>query len=287
MGLEDREYMRDEDDLPVSAGAPMSTTTKLFMANLAVFVVHALSSTGGSSPVDKALRLDPSAMFEVWRFVSYAFCHATVPHFAISMLGLYMFGSLVEQAHGRGGLLKLYALAAIGGGAVWVLAGRGGGAVYLVGSSAVVMALMINGFLRFPRHHFAFMPYSTLVMLVLFADVCMVMFSRSHPAIVAHAGGLLVGIGHAIATGACRWPGWLAQLSMGRQAEGARPHAPPPRPPADEAGDDEEPAYASEDEMFTAEIDPILDKIGKHGMKSLSRRERRILERAREQMKSR
>ena len=42
-----------------------------------------------------------------------------------------------------------------------------------------------------------------------------------------------------------------------------------------------------DEDSINAKIDPILDKIGKDGMKSLTMQERRILERAREKLKNR
>jgi hypothetical protein len=38
------------------------------------------------------------------------------------------------------------------------------------------------------------------------------------------------------------------------------------------------------DDFLTKEVDPILDKISAHGIQSLTERERRILEAARERM---
>ncbi len=38
------------------------------------------------------------------------------------------------------------------------------------------------------------------------------------------------------------------------------------------------------DEFFSKTVDPILDKISAHGIQSLTERERRILEAARERM---
>ncbi len=43
----------------------------------------------------------------------------------------------------------------------------------------------------------------------------------------------------------------------------------------------------SSEEFIRREVDPILDKISAHGMQSLTEKERRVLERARERMKGR
>ena len=47
------------------------------------------------------------------------------------------------------------------------------------------------------------------------------------------------------------------------------------------------PRNMSSEEFVRAEIDPILDKIAREGMQSLTRRERKILESARELMQKR
>ena len=59
----------------------------------------------------------------------------------------------------------------------------------------------------------------------------------------------------------------------GKDASGktVRP-VPPPAEPEDS------------DEFIRREVDPILDKISAHGIQSLTERERRILERARQRM---
>lgn len=60
-------------------------------------------------------------MLEVWRLVSFQFLHANIWHVGFNMLGLYFFGSMVEQYLGR----KRYA-------AYYLMCGLSGGVLYLI-----------------------------------------------------------------------------------------------------------------------------------------------------------
>ncbi|MFN0069061.1 MAG: DUF6576 domain-containing protein, partial [Limisphaerales bacterium] len=63
-----------------------------------------------------------------------------------------------------------------------------------------------------------------------------------------------------------------------------RPLVPARRGPAKAAA---APEPASDADFMQREVDPILDKISAHGLHSLTERERRILEKARERMNRR
>jgi len=52
-------------------------------------------------------------------------------------------------------------------------------------------------------------------------------------------------------------------------------------------GPAESPGDVSQEEFISREVDPILDKISQHGIQSLTERERKILEAARNKMAKR
>jgi hypothetical protein len=62
------------------------------------------------------------------------------------------------------------------------------------------------------------------------------------------------------------------------EASRVRPSPPPPEPKVDDL---------TPDEFIAREVDPILDKIAAHGMASLTERERRILNAARDKVAKR
>ncbi|MDX9912454.1 MAG: rhomboid family intramembrane serine protease [Phycisphaerales bacterium] len=57
---------------------------------------------------------------EVWRFITFQFLHANLIHIAFNMLGLYMFGSMVEQQLGRKKYVAFYLLCGICGGLMYL-----------------------------------------------------------------------------------------------------------------------------------------------------------------------
>ena len=59
--------------------------------------------------------------FEVWRFISFQFLHANFTHLLFNMIGLYFFGSLVEQYLGGKRYLAFYLLCGMAGAASYLL----------------------------------------------------------------------------------------------------------------------------------------------------------------------
>ncbi len=58
---------------------------------------------------------------QVWRLVTFQFLHANAMHIAFNMLGLYMFGTIVEEALGRKKYLAFYLVCGIFGGLSYLL----------------------------------------------------------------------------------------------------------------------------------------------------------------------
>jgi hypothetical protein len=122
--------------------------------------------------------------------------------------------------------------------------------------------------------------------LLLFSGVVAVfgvLFPGGNVAHAAHLGGMIAGVAFIRFAPYWRWP----QLPR-RQPRLARKLARVPTPGSfwgrtKEATREELPA----EEFLSKEVDPILDKISAHGIQSLTERERRILEAARERMAKR
>ncbi len=58
---------------------------------------------------------------EVWRVVTFQFLHADITHLFFNMLGLFIFGGMVEQYLGRTKYLSYYLICGIGGGLLYLL----------------------------------------------------------------------------------------------------------------------------------------------------------------------
>lgn len=61
-----------------------------------------------------SLWLPNNPNFKVWQLVTYMFMHGGIDHIFFNMFGLYMFGSLLEQALGTKRFLVLYFAAGLG-----------------------------------------------------------------------------------------------------------------------------------------------------------------------------
>jgi hypothetical protein len=113
-----------------------------------------------------------------------------------------------------------------------------------------------------------------------------VIFPVSNVADAAHLGGIIVGVLYIryavhwewhwprLRRGGNQPPRRLVRVSSGSSAAWGRNRG---------YSDDEIPA----DEFLSKEVDPILDKISAHGIQSLTERERRILQSARDRIKRR
>jgi hypothetical protein len=194
------------------------------------------------------------------------------------MYGLWLFGRDVEQRYGRREFLSFYLSAIVVAGLVWnistLLSGETGRA--LIGASGGTVAVTILFALNFPHRKlllfFLFpIPMWVLGCIIVFTDVFGAMNNADigNVAFMAHLGGATF----ALAYYRFRWnPGrWLldtyANLAsrQSRSRAKLRIHAP---------DDDEDVSPADQ------QVDEILQKIQAHGQDSLTRRERRILEKA-------
>jgi len=134
MGIYDREYVRKgrggggggiTGGPPGRSGGPggWSYNTWLIVINAAVFVVGALAPNIGNwmfawghfSTARGFLSL------EVWRLVTFQFLHAGIWHVGFNMLGMYFFGSLVEQYLGSKRYLAYYLMCGLSGGLLYLI----------------------------------------------------------------------------------------------------------------------------------------------------------------------
>ena len=83
-------------------------TQALLLGNVAVFFLARLLGGGGELISSLALWPLGSGNFWPWQVVTYAFLHGSFEHLFFNMLGLWMFGSALEQVWGRNRYLQFY-----------------------------------------------------------------------------------------------------------------------------------------------------------------------------------
>jgi membrane associated rhomboid family serine protease len=242
----------------------------------------------------------------VWQLFTFQFMHAGFLHLFFNCFVIYMFGRELEQVLGTKKFLTLYLASGAIGGLVQALAGglaahfpESAWAAHFtgpaVGASAGALGLVAAYATLYPERPlmlllFFIIPVSMRAKFLLLFSALLalfgVIFPVSNVADAAHLGGIIVGVLYIryavhwewhwprLRRGGNQPPRRLVRVSSGSSAAWGRNRG---------YSDDEIPA----DEFLSKEVDPILDKISAHGIQSLTERERRILQSARDRIKRR
>jgi len=243
--------------------------------NLAVFVAQLFLNAYQPGFVREYLALSDRGLRSAygWQFISAAFLHDGPWHLLGNMFLLYLLGRDVESIIGQRHFFFLYLTGTLAGelGHLFLmpessalLAASGGPAAVVVAYAAILPELeltSLNLFLLPIRLKAKHLAYGAFVLATL-----AVIFDRT--ATVAHSsflGGCIGGWFYAHLLGFGR-PSILQRALSQRRAEAERYRAMTP------------------EEFIAQEIDPLLEKISREGMGSLTRAERRLLAKAREKM---
>jgi membrane associated rhomboid family serine protease len=121
---------------------PRSATTALLVIIVGVFGLDVvLRLVGGISLIELGAMIPGRvADGEWWRLITATFLHVGVLHLALNAFGLYVFGSLVEDALGTVRFLAIYLVAGFAASAVSFAFGSPG--VAAVGASGAVFGLL-------------------------------------------------------------------------------------------------------------------------------------------------
>lgn len=240
---------------------------RLLIINIGVYILALITGLYGSSII--WFGLIPQAVlhqFQIWRLFTYLFLHAGPWHLILNMFALWMFGPEIERRMGSGQFLFYYFFTGIGGGLFPLLFGHP-----TIGASTSIFGLLVAFGIMFPNAIISliFPPIAMKAkhFVVAFGvfQFIMLLGGASGVAWEAHLGGMLCGylyfryiIKRGIGYG--RW-------SIGAKLRNLRDkwhHL----------------QQLHRRQFMEEEINPILDKMSKVGMKGLTRKERQILKRA-------
>jgi membrane associated rhomboid family serine protease len=284
--LEDRYYMRGSQ-----FDSRFTATVTLLLVNIAVFLVQLalLQFTHFDAARYFALSVEGLKHGYIWQLLTYGFMHAGLLHLIFNCWGIYVFGQDVEEALGRKPFLALYFAGVLIGGLIQALFGVLFAAFFggtVVGASAGAFALAAAFAMLFPERVlllFFVIPMRAKYLLLLCGGLTLYgLLSRGDGiAHAAHLGGMLTGV--VFVRYAMHWDWHWPNL---RRTRGE-----PPRrlvkvgsPSSARWGRTKPEEDLPADEFLSKEVDPILDKISAHGIQSLTERERRILEAARQKI---
>lgn len=247
----------------------------LIGANLVAFVAQLIIDACQPGFVRDYLGISDAGVRNAyaWQFVTAMFLHDGVWHFAATTLVLYLVGRDVESIVGQRHFLLLFIFGAIAGelGHLFlmpeqtVLFGASGGVVAVLFAYATILpelAITPSSRLIFPAavkaKHIAYAAIAVAILLLVIDREGTVTHS-------AYLGGCAAGWLYAHLLGFGR-PSIVQRLLHQRRAMRERYHQMTP------------------EQFIAEEIDPLLEKISREGMQSLTRAERRTLARAREKM---
>lgn len=245
-----------------------SVTQLLIWINVIVFLVQLACTTFRFSLFESlfALHTDGVQRGWLWQPVTYMFLHGGIWHLLINLFVLWFFGREVELFLGARQFTRLYLFGGIAGAGLW-LAFNWHSSVPVVGASAAVLACVIAFATMFPEREVTLLVFFIIpltlkakylaLIAIAFDAVPLLEGASTNVAHLAHLGGAALG-----------WI-FVRTLGYGRPLQLHWPQRWKPR-------------VRTSEEFMREEIDPILDKISREGMQSLTARERKILESARD-----
>lgn len=257
-------------------GTPSTTNVirNLIIACLVVFVLQTFSGMGSlAGTLERWGSLVPGMVWakgQAWRLVTYMFLHGDVWHVLFNMLGIWMFGTPVANQLGDRKFLGLFFVSGI-------VAGLFSGFFYLAGGSGMVPVIGASGALFGVMLAFArFFPNAPVILLIFPVPARIAVWIFGAIALFSSMGGGGGGVAHlthlfGLLGG---WlflryeepvEMWIAGLAKRQENQRVQKAAE---------------VLVDREEYFDTRVDPILKKISKYGIESLTRQEKTILERA-------
>jgi len=301
--LEDRTYMRRRSFTP-----RWSMTLLLVIANVAAFILQRLVENAWPQIIrNSGLSVTGLSHGYAWQLLTFQFMHAGWLHLLFNCLAIYMFGREVEEALGRKGFLMLYFSSGILGGLLqlgysrllaWLMSQPQFLTTPVVGASAGAFGLIAAFAMLYPERPLMLLLFFIIPVnmrakfLLLFEGIVALVGLASvgsnlvggNVAHAAHLGGMLTGIIFIRYAIHWQWPQFQRAKRRPLQRLVKVPFEKPARWARSRSAEVED---LPPDEFLAREVDPILDKISAQGIQSLTERERRILEAAREKMAKR
>ena len=175
-------------------GTGAKVTKALVAINVAVYVAELVTGGGvngtGSTIYLHGVLFGPLVeQGDWWRLVTAAFLHYGPVHLILNMVGLYWFGSLLEERIGSGRYLMLYLVSGLAGSA-GALLWSNGFLTPTVGASGAIFGILGAGFVLERQRDYVFGGSALGVILINFV----LTFSISSISKGGHIGGLVGGI---------------------------------------------------------------------------------------------
>jgi membrane associated rhomboid family serine protease len=247
---------------------PTSIVMRLLIINIAVFLICILFKPIGTF-VYQWLQLDASSLtrvLQLWRLISYQFLHSPnhIFHILFNMYVLFFFGRILEPHLGPHRFLVFYLCCGVSGGLFYLLLTAIGflPALPMVGASGAILGVIGACAVLFPQIKMIifpiFIPISIRAAAIggaVFYTLMILMRAQNAGGEAAHLAGMATGAFYAA------WPYISVRYNL-------KSHTSPWQ------------RKIQDQQQLAAQVDRILEKVYKHGISSLSRKEKQILKKA-------
>lgn len=291
MGIYDREYYGQQQGMRLRG--PASIVGWLIAINVGLWLADGLF-TSDKHTITNILSLQVGTLKQPWlwwKFLTYGFAHAPFPdymHLVGNMIGLFFFGRAIEQRYNAREFLAFYLVTVVACGVIWSIIGlatQQNPASTVVGASGAITAVVVLFIFLYPKQTvllFFVIPMPAWVLGVL-------LIVMNFGGAAGYIGGNiaytvhLVGAAFAVLYYKFNWR--LSKLFVNmpnpfKRQPKLRIHDP------NQDGDDPGSSAAKSDKLAEEE-DRILEKIHRQGVESLTRKERKILEKRSKHYKDR
>jgi len=271
MGLYDRDYtqerFRQSGGMPpirFGFGSVTPAVKWLLIINIGIFMAMALSP-GFAVTLAYWFAVDATSLakgLQFWRLISYQFLHGSVGHILLNMLGVFFLGPTLERNWGSRKFVTFYLGCGAAGGLFYLfLVGTGflGGSL-MVGASGAVLGMLAACAILFP--HFVVililfpLPIRTAAIILTIMYLALVV-SRGENAggEASHLGGMAAGALYVL------WQPWREKLKEKNRVVQWE-------------------SDIARQRTLKMEVDRILRKVHESGIHSLTRQEKKTLEKA-------
>lgn len=257
---------------------------QLLLVNIGVFVIIGVAKVfawAGAFPPPESLVFDYICLssklldtaFHPWTIITYAFTHLDLFHFVFNMLGLYWFGSILQDFLGPKRIWQFYLVGAVSGGILFLLIfnllitsqSMVAPTSHLLGASGAVYGIICAAAFLVPNYTMNllfFGPVRLKYIAVVTVLLSFLQIPNGNPGgNIAHLGGALGGILYLKYLQGGFWKPTIRRRPLPSKGKVVKL-------------DTAKSSYLSDQE----ELDRLLDKISERGINSLSKEERNRLE---------
>jgi membrane associated rhomboid family serine protease len=280
--------------------SPRMTRAVQWLLGLNIGVYFLQLTLFGQDATYSTLALDPARFpGEWWTVVTYMFVHGWLAHLAFNMFTLWMFGPRLEHLWGTRSFVQFYMWCGLGGAFAHLLFAQH---TSVVGASGAISGVLVAYALRWPDEEvyvFGVIPMKSrwLIAAMIGMNIIFALSPSSGIDWTAHVGGMAFGwifLKLSSLGGLSRVRGWVSALP--EESEDMPRAVPRNRAMRDQTRGVDEVVSRSNAVVLreskalqhvprqespkehAAKVNRVLDKISQHGMNSLTKEERKLLE---------